>query len=81
MRKRIESALKRASLDYKPATMGDGTPVLIVDTNYTGPYPTRESSAKSAAAARIASKRGLKWENRGFYTAVYIYLPKEEKTA
>lgn len=81
MRKRLERALKRATLDYRPGTMGDGTPVYIVDTNYIGPYPTRESSAKSAAAAKIASAQGLKWENRGYYTAVYIYLPKEEKTA
>lgn len=81
MRKRLENALTRAELEYRPATMNDGTPVIIVDTNYPGPYPTRESAAKSAAAARIARARGLKWENRGFYTAVYIYLPKEEKTA
>lgn len=81
MRKRLERALTRAALEYKPATMGDGTPVFIVNTNYAGPYPTRESAAKSAAAARIASKRGLKYENRGFYTAVYIFLPKEEKSA
>ena len=81
MKKRLERALKRAALEYRPATMGDGTPVFIVNTNYSGPYPTRESSAKSAAAAKIASARGLKWENRGYYTAVYIYLPKEDKTA
>lgn len=81
MEKRLERALKRAALEYKPGTMGDGTTVYIVDTNYMGPYPTRESAAKSAAAAKIASARGLKWENRGYYTAVYIYLPKEDKTA
>lgn len=45
---------------------------LKVNTDYNGPYPTKETFQKLETVRKIA-RNSYKVEPRGYYTAVFIY--------
>lgn len=45
--------------------------IIIVDCNYEGPYPTKETFTIIDQARKIA--RDHKTEPRGYYSALFIY--------
>ena len=46
---------------------------LRVCHNYIGPYPTRDALTAYETAASIARKAGFTAQQRGHYTATYIF--------
>ena len=47
--------------------------VLRIDTDYYGPYPTKECLSIHNDVHSILSKSGLVVEQRGCFTSVWIY--------
>lgn len=75
--KSVINALKRAGLDYKLYTLTDGTAGVMVLHDYYGIYPQRETFAAHDTATAIATRRGLRSEQRGHYTGTLIYTEEE----
>ena len=48
-------------------------PAISIDTNYDGPYPTKETWAAHAAIERIVKRYQCESEPRGYWTAIYIW--------
>lgn len=73
---RIIKALGRAGLvDCKPVILS-GVPQkcgVMVYHDYFGPYPDRDAIQKHNTACKIATKNGMRYEQRGHYTATLIY--------
>lgn len=73
----LKSALEKQGLQVKLATLnnvnGQGTscPVLIVNTEYEGMYPTKECINKHALARKIG-KDNFNYDQRGYYSALFI---------
>ena len=73
---KIIKALQRAELkQYKVVGFSDDPHKIgvMVYHDYYGPYPDREAIQKHNTACRIAIKNGLRFEQRGYYTATLIY--------
>ena len=45
---------------------------LKVNTDYSGPYPTKETYQKLETVRKIV-RNGYRVEPRGYYTAIFIY--------
>lgn len=71
----VKKKLQAAGLEVADIVLNiKGTEVqgLKVNTDYSGPYPTKETFQKLEAVRKVA-KKGYKIEPRGYYTAVFIY--------
>lgn len=72
MYRRLQAAgytVKHIELDFS----GPVGPAISVDTNYDGPYPTKETNRLHAELERIVRKNHLHCEPRGYWTAMYIW--------
>ena len=75
--KRIQKKLENAGYVTDLITVyningnGNSAPALRVNTDYEGPYPTKEVFNSIEAIKKIAKKH--RTECRGYYTAVFIY--------
>lgn len=76
----IEKALKRAGLHFKRCTIynidfsGRTGRGLLVQHDYSGPCPSKESMAAYELTRSIAARAGKKSEQRGHYVSTLIYL-------
>jgi hypothetical protein len=70
--KSVTKALTAAGIAFKPCTMTDGSLAVMAIHDYEGMYPTEEARAAHTEAARIASRRGLYFEARGYMTGTLI---------
>lgn len=73
----LKTVLEKEGLQVRLAVLnnvnGSGVtcPVLIVNTDYEGIYPSKECVNKHALARNIG-KGNFNYEQRGFYSALYI---------
>lgn len=73
----LKKALEKEGLKVRLAILynvnGSGVsfPVLIVNTDYEGPYPDKECINKHNLAMKIG-KGNFNYEQRGFYSALFI---------
>lgn len=73
----LKAALEKEGLQVRLATLnnvngcGVSCPVLIVNTDYEGPYPDKECVNKHALARKIG-KLNFNYQERGHYTALFI---------
>jgi len=71
----IKKWLAENNFNFKAVEMNDGRKGLMVDTNYEGYYPTKETWTKQQAILNKVRKfKGLQAESRGYNTAVLITL-------
>lgn len=71
----IKKKLQAAGLEVTDIVLnikGAEAQGLKVNTDYGGPYPTKETFQKLETVRKIV-KNGYKVEPRGYYTAVFIY--------
>lgn len=73
----LKVALEKQGFQVRLATLnnvngsGVSCQVLIVNTDYEGPYPDKECINKHALAMKIG-KGNFNYEQRGHYSALYI---------
>lgn len=73
MNKKIIKWLKDNGFTFEEVRMTDGKPALMVDTDYDGPYPTKETFRKQHEILKKVSRyKRLKTEPRGYCTAMLI---------
>lgn len=73
--KTIKKKLQDAGLEVADIALnikGAEVQGLKVNTDYSGPYPTKETFQKLETVRKVV-KNGYKVEPRGYYTAVFIY--------
>ena len=71
--KSIEKWLKENGLKYENITLTGGKPALMVDTNYIGLYPKKETFEKiDQIEKKIKRFKKLTCNACGFYTGVLI---------
>ena len=71
--KNIKKWLLENNFKYRDITLTEGTVGLMVDTNYQGLYPTKESLNKIRLIENKCKRfKKIKTETRGHYTAVLI---------
>ncbi len=69
----IAKWLINQGFDFKTVTMNDGKKGIMVDTDYEGPYPTKECLEKQRTVMqKVRRMKSLRSEQRGHYTAVLI---------
>jgi len=66
--------LRANSYTFKPVTMTgkEAKKAIMIDTNYDGPYPSRETYSKHDAIKKRLKRLNLTAEQRGFYTALLV---------
>ena len=70
---RIIKWLVENGFAFRQVVMTDGKPGIMVDTDYDGPYPTREClQLQQAITVKVKRFKSLKAEPRGYCTAVLI---------
>ena len=75
--KRLQKKLTAAGFDAKFITVynykgtGEDVQALRIDTNYEGPYPTRETFAAIDSIRNICKNHAT--ECRGYYSGVFVY--------
>ena len=71
--KRIAKWLEENNFKFEKVTMTSGTQGLMVDTNYTGYYPKKETyQAHDLIKNKCSRFKGIKTEPRGSYTGLLI---------
>lgn len=70
--KRIIKNLNNEGYKAKPETLTDGSYIVVIDSNYDGAYPTKETFNILNDIRRKYEKHH-KVEARGYYTAIFIY--------
>lgn len=68
--KKLEIAGIKAKYDFLGGC-DEPKKIIVVDCNYNGPYPTKETFCTIEKCRKIA--RGHKTQTRGHYTALFIY--------
>ena len=71
LERRINAAGITTCRNYLITDQGP-VPVLIVDHDYTGPYPTKESLQILSTVRDICARYKVQRQLRGFYSATYI---------
>ena len=72
--KALENKLKRAGfMPDRIKLVNPDREALRLVHDYTGPYPTKEVLNIHSTICSIARKAGFTAENRGHYTATYIF--------
>lgn len=73
MNKNLIKALEEQGFEFKNITMTSGKNGVMVDTNYDGPYPPKETYEKIKDIENIVKRyKQYKTQTRGFYTAVLV---------
>lgn len=69
----IKKWLVKNGFNFKEITLTDGNFGLMVDTNYSGLYPTKETFTKiNMIESKCKRFKKVITETRGYYTAVLI---------
>jgi hypothetical protein len=65
--------LQENNFKFRLVTMSDGKNGVMIDTNYDGMYPTKETYTKHDIIKKKCSRlKGLITESRGFHTALLV---------
>jgi len=71
--KGITKWLKDNNFDFKKIALTGGKAGIMVNTDYEGPYPTRECmEAQQAIEAKVRRYKGIKAEPRGYRSGMLI---------
>lgn len=69
----IKKWLQANGFNFREVMLTGDKPGLMVNTDYDGPYPTKECLQKQyTISAKVKRCRSLKAEARGYYTAILI---------
>ena len=58
---------------YNIGGTGENAEMIIVNHDYSGPYPTREALNTAENARNLAIKNNFHYQHRGNYQATFIY--------
>ena len=79
MNKNLINAIDKTGIQYRPITMMDGRNGIMLDTNYSGQYPKKETWDKIYTIEQIMKRyKAYEYESRGCYTGILI-LPKKDQ--
>lgn len=70
--RKIINKLTLEGYKVKPETLTDGSYIVVIDSNYDGAYPTKETFNILNDIRRKYEKHH-RIEPRGHYTAIFIY--------
>ena len=76
---RVMAALIKYGYDPAETAFNDGRPVLVVDHDYTGPYPSFDALSAAGNLCLIGAKYGVSTETRGYYQRTYFIFNKGDK--